>query len=349
MDFSIGNDICTASTLPGRFYCDPEIYRAQLEQIFARSWQFVDASPKEGAALPTTLLEGALDEPIVFTQKDGTTNCLSNVCTHRAALVVTQEQCTKTLRCGYHGRRFRLDGEFVSMPGFKNACNFPSAADNLSALALENLGPLNFVSLKPQIDFKRWTAPLFEQMPWYDWDAIPAQASEAKTYEFDANWALYCDNYLEGFHVPFVHPGLNQSINLDQYEHEVFEFSTVQTAVPSAEEPVFPDGKSAYYFWMYPNLMMNFYPWGLSVNVVKPQGLARTKVQFLYYVIDESKRDVGAGADLEQVEMEDEAVVSLVQKGVRSRLYDRGRYSPQHERGVFRFHQLMAESLTPTI
>jgi choline monooxygenase len=108
--------------------------------------------------------------------------------------------------------------------------------------------------------------------------------------------------------------------------------------------PSSPDhGKrvAAYYFWMFPNIMFNFYPWGLSVNIVKPMGIAKTQVTFLTYVLRPPLLDQGAGADLDRVEMEDEEVVLDVQRGVKSRLYDRGRYSPTMEQGVHQFHQLL--------
>ena len=349
MSIRIDENICTASTLPGSFYCDPKIYEAQKDLVFVPSWQFIDQQAELGETVPSNLLPGCLDEPIILSRTEEKIHCLSNVCTHRAAIIVTEPCKHKTLRCGYHGRRFRHDGQFVSMPGFQGACDFPSASDNLPALAHAQLGALNFVSIKPRCSFDDWTAPLKAKMPWYDWSGLPAEATQTQAYEFNANWALYCDNYLEGLHVPFVHPGLNQAIDLQSYDVEIFDWGTVQTAMPSQDEPVFPDGKSAYYFWLYPNLMLNFYPWGLSVNTVLPQGVDRTRVEFSYFVVDAAKRNIGAGANLEQVEMEDEAVVELVQRGVRSRLYTRGRYSPQHEKSVHRFHQLLARDLVPTI
>jgi phenylpropionate dioxygenase-like ring-hydroxylating dioxygenase large terminal subunit len=91
--------------------------------------------------------------------------------------------------------------------------------------------------------------------------------------------------------------------------------------------------------------MFNFYPWGLSMNIVKPAGIDRTRVVFLCWVRDPSRLAVGAGAELDRVEREDEAIVECVQKGVRSRLYGRGRYSPKREQGVHHFHRLLAEAL----
>jgi choline monooxygenase len=127
--------------------------------------------------------------------------------------------------------------------------------------------------------------------------------------------------------------------------------------IARAGEPVFDLPKdhrdygkrvAAFYFWLFPNIMLNFYPWGLSVNVIYPLGPARTRVSFISYVWDESKRDQGVGGDLHKVEMEDEEVVESVQKGVSSRLYDRGRFSARREIGTHHFHRLLAQSMNGT-
>jgi choline monooxygenase len=91
--------------------------------------------------------------------------------------------------------------------------------------------------------------------------------------------------------------------------------------------------------------MLNFYPWGLSVNLVQPDGPRRTRVAFRSYVGDTATLGKGAGGALDRVEAEDEAIVHAVQRGVRSRLYHGGRYSPTRERGVHHFHRLLAEFL----
>ena len=99
----------------------------------------------------------------------------------------------------------------------------------------------------------------------------------------------------------------------------------------------------AYYFWVFPNMMFNFYPWGLSINIVKPISVNFTKVEFKSYVWDDSKLSKGAGSDLDKVEKEDEEIVELVQKGVASRYYDKGRFSPSMEQGVHHFHRLISK------
>jgi choline monooxygenase len=157
-----------------------------------------------------------------------------------------------------------------------------------------------------------------------------------------------------GFHIPFVHPALRRELDVREYRTELFPRGSLQTGIaPSAEETFeLPSGHpdagehvGAYYFWIFPNLMLNFYPWGLSVNLVEPEGPLRTHVTFLAYVMDRDRRGRGAGGDLHGVEMEDEAVVEAVQRGMRSRLYDRGRFSPERERAVHHFHRLLAACL----
>jgi choline monooxygenase len=100
---------------------------------------------------------------------------------------------------------------------------------------------------------------------------------------------------------------------------------------------------------VFPNLMLNFYPWGLSVNLVQPCGPSRTRVLFRSYVMDAAQLGQGAGGDLHRVEMEDEAVVLTVQRGVRSRFYRSGRYSPTREQGVHHFHRLIADFMQPEL
>ena len=89
--------------------------------------------------------------------------------------------------------------------------------------------------------------------------------------------------------------------------------------------------------------MFNFYPWGLSINIVRPLALDLTRVSFLSYIWNHAKLSRGAGGDLDRVEREDEAVVEMVQKGMRSRHFKRGRYSPKRELGTHHFHRLLAE------
>jgi choline monooxygenase len=356
--FEIDADISRAWTPPSRVYTDPAVYHAARERIFARSWQWVgdgQAARVPGQVHPSTLLEGCLDEPLLLVrdERDGL-HAVSNVCTHRGNLVCEQGGILGGLRCRYHGRRFGLDGKFVSMPEFEGAKDFPSPADDLRRLPASTWGPFIFASLDPFVAFDEWIGPLRDRVGWLPLGACTFDQSRSRDYLVQANWALYCENYLEGFHIPYVHSGLNTALDYGSYRTELFRYGSVQVGIGRGGEDVLsppvgsPDhGRpvAGYYFWLFPNLMFNFYPWGVSINVVRPLGVDRTKVSFLTYVWDAPRLDRGAGAGLDRVEREDEAIVEAVQKGVRSRLYDRGRYSPTRETGTHHFHRLLAEFL----
>ncbi len=333
--FEIDPDIRRAKTLPSDFYTDPHFFEESREKIFARTWHFAGLVEDLHDLHPTTILPGFLDEPVLLAKSDDQVNCLSNVCTHRGKILIEEPCKANLIRCAYHGRRFDLNGKFLSMPEFGDVIDFPTADDDLKKIPLALRGGFAFVSTTPITTFDEYVDDAGEHLEIID--PSPLKFASARDYEVDAHWALYCENYLEGFHIPFVHHSLNEIVDYGTYETRLFRFSSLQIGYDDS------GGIAGRYLFVFPNLMFNFYPWGISVNVVRPVSPSRTIVQFLTYVSDGSKVGTGAGADLESVELEDEAVVESVQKGIRSRFYSRGRYSPTREQGTHHFHRLIAE------
>ncbi len=356
--FEVDPEVERARTLDKDFYLDPIVFDAARERVFARSWQWLGdlAELREpGSLAPRTLLPGLLDEPLLLVRDaSGTLRGLSNVCTHRAMPLVERAQRVTQIRCPYHGRRFDLAGRMVAMPGFEGACDFPSAADHLPQVPLAEWRGHAFAALDPAIALDGVLAPIDARLPWLDVARFVHDPSRDRSFEFDAHWALYVENFLEGLHIPFLHPGLTATLDLRHYRYELFAHGNLQIGLARGAEVAFepPAGSpehgqriAAYYAWLFPNLMLNYYPWGLSINVVQPLAPARMRVIFRAYVADASRLGQGAGGALDPVEMEDEAVVVAVQMGLRSRLYRHGRYSPRHERGVHQFHRLLAAAL----
>ncbi|HQZ83142.1 MAG TPA: aromatic ring-hydroxylating dioxygenase subunit alpha [Pyrinomonadaceae bacterium] len=344
--FDIDPDIRKAKTLPSEFYRDPLFFELSKEKIFERSWHFLCHESEVDSLKPVALLPGTIDEPVLLARDGNEIRCLSNVCTHRGKILV-EEPCKATLiRCGYHGRRFSLDGKFLSMPEFDGVEDFPSKADDLTQLPLANWNGFLFASIDPLTKFEAFVGEAEASLK--SESCAPLQLTAKREYSVDAHWALYCENYLEGFHIPYVHKSLNEIVDYGSYTTETFRYSSLQTGLsetpsddPNAKEP--PLEVAARYLFIFPNLMFNFYEWGVSVNVVRPVSREETVVEFLTYVGDASKLGEGAGADLHGVELEDEAVVESVQRGIRSRYYSHGRYSPTREQGTHHFHRLIAE------
>jgi choline monooxygenase len=354
--FDIDPDIRVAKTLPARVYADPDLFRAQRDRVFARTWQYAahdDVVKVAGQVHPFTLVPGMLDEPLVLARgSDDRVRCLSNVCTHRGTLVVEGPGHQTQLRCRYHGRRFTLDGKFHSMPEFEGTKDFPSRSDDLPEVPLGSWARFLMVALAPAMEFSAVVDAMRERLAGLPFAALSYDATSARDYLVNANWALYVDNYLEGFHIPYVHSSLADTLDYREYAVELERYGVLQLGIAKPGEPAFalpaahPDAKrrvAAYYYWLFPATMFNVYPWGISVNVITPLAVDRTKVSFLPFVWDQTSRELGAGAGLDRVEREDEAIVEAVQRGVRSRLYERGRYSPSRETGVHHFHRLLAE------
>ena len=333
--FTIDPDIRKAKTLASDFYTDQHFFELSKEKIFARSWHFLGRVDEIESLKPAILLPGVLDEPLLLSKNGDSVSCLSNVCTHRGKILVEEPCKANLIRCGYHGRRFSLEGKFLSMPEFADVEDFPTEADDLKIVPFAQLNEFLFASIKPFTDFGEFIGEVSELFS--DPAFLKLKLASKKEYEVEANWALYCENYLEGFHIPYVHKSLNEIVDYGTYTTEIFRYSSVQTGYDD-------DGKLAgRYLFVFPNLMFNFYPWGVSVNVVRPVSPSKSIVEFVTYVGDESKKGEGAGADLHGVELEDEAVVESVQRGIRSRFYNHGRYSPTREQGTHHFHRLIAE------
>lgn len=341
--FDINPDIEYAETLASEFYTSEKYFDESKEKIFARSWHFLGAANEIKNLKPLTILESFLDEPVLLTKQNEKINCLSNVCTHRGKILIETACEANGIRCGYHGRRFDLNGKFLSMPEFERAKNFPSEKDDLPKIPFEIWNDFLFVSMNPLASLGEFLAVTPKILQAVNFENL--EFVSAKNYTVKAHWAFYCENYLEGFHIPFVHKSLNEAIDYGSYKTETFRYSSLQTAQTKDGDNAFDFDKSiaAFYLFVFPNLMLNFYPWGLSVNIIKPIKKDLTNVSYLTYVSDETKLNKGAGADLETVELEDQQVVESVQKGVNSRFYDKGRYSPEREKGTHHFHRLIAE------
>jgi choline monooxygenase len=351
-------DIRQAQTPPSSWYRSESTYHETIERCFPTSWQFVAdvAAQHQHTLEPTCILPHSLGEQVLVKRQvtaassglqSGTRDLavFSNVCTHRGTVLMAEPGSPREIRCPYHGRRFSLDGKCIHMPEFADVQGFPALTDNLSPLHTHVLGPLVFAQVTsaegvPESVFHA----LHERLDVLGLDRCHLVPEHNRTFELKAHWALYVENYLEGFHVPFVHGGLNAVLDYGAYETHLLPWAVLQVGIAKEGEQCFeelPGRIAALYYWLFPNTMINVYPWGISLNIVEPAGPERTLVHYRVYVMDAAKLGQGAGANLDQVELEDDAIVESVHKGMKSRLYHRGRYSPSKEQGVHHFHRIL--------
>ncbi|MCA9605317.1 MAG: Rieske 2Fe-2S domain-containing protein [Myxococcales bacterium] len=295
---------------------------------WANEWSFVDA-PGEGCLRPGT----CSGEPVLVTEDAGRLRVLSNVCTHRGALLVTEPSDARSIRCPYHGRRFDLAGRVLAAPGFE-----PPPEEPLPELSSFALGPMRFAAGAPEAPMDVMIAPARPALEGLPFEALVHDRTSDAHYDVEAPWSLWAENYLEGLHIPFVHPRLARRLALDAYEVTVHEHCAIQVGMATGDEPTLRlgDGRevAGYYLFVWPFTALNLYPWGISLNAIQPLGEARTRILYRAYEWARELRDEGAGAGLDQVEAEDDAIVERTALGNRARLYRPGRLSEPHERAV---------------
>jgi len=351
--FNIHPNIAEAETLPAQFYKSEKIFQLIKEKVFLKSWQWVgskDLVPFEGYAHPFILLEGYLTEPLaVVRTKDNEIICLSNVCTHRGNIVVQQSGKTRNLSCMYHGRRFNLSGEFEFMPEFTKTKNFPRPCDDLHRFKMAGWGPFLFAGLAPSFELKNVIDKINERVGFLPLNEFKEDRLLSREYLVHAHWALYCDNYLEGFHIPLVHPKLNTVINYKSYKTEIFDDFSMQWCFLNPDSSPYKnseDNNKAFYFTIYPNILFNIAPGRLQTNTIEPIDEQNCNVIFDYYFKDVSEKKIKEDIVFsEEVQNEDIYICEKVQKGLKSNGFNQGIFSEKYEIGVSHFQSYISEKI----
>jgi choline monooxygenase len=341
-------DADTAQTPPAAFYLDPRRLEAEA-QLFARGWQLVGHAAQLAKPGDYFTMQAG-QEPLLFLNDGGTLRGFYNVCRHRAGPIAAACGHATRLVCRYHGWTYDLAGRLLKAPEMEGALEFDAAGVHLESVAVHAFGPLLFASLG------RAPLPFDEYLPGLAARCAPLGLERmrhvlTREYPVAANWKLYVDNFLEGYHIPMVHPALDKEIDYRSYVVELGARQVLQRApVRTATATRFRSGTgrdAAHYFWLFPNVMLNFYEDQLQTNVVVPLGVDRTVVRFDWFALDAAP-DAGTDARFQElvalnetVQAEDAAICEAVHRNLRSAAFARGRYSPARERGVHLFHRLM--------
>ncbi len=352
----IDSDIGSAWSVPAPFYMDPSVLAFEQEKIFSRMWQVVGhchqvASPGD---FFTTELHG---EPLLLARgAGGELRGFYNVCRHRAGPPAEGCGSRKLFRCLYHGWTYGLDGSLISAPEFEGQHDFSLDQFSLTPVRAAQWFNLIFVNFDPDAEpLEKSLGALPKQVERFDFKAM--KLFNRRTYEMRCNWKTYVDNYLEGYHLPSVHPGLNRELDYSAYRVEshprhVRQFSPIRGAQSGDSTPRrYPatrEDLSTDYFWIFPNWMLNCYPDHVSLNVVLPLGPECSRAIFEWYAPEavlDSKAANDAVEFSDQIQIEDVAICETVQKNLHSRSYERGRYSVKQEKGVHAFHRMYAEAL----
>jgi len=357
--FPFDPDIRRAATIPSRLYVDPVYLELERERVFAHTWQLVGRT-EQVAETGQFFTAQVGNDSVVVLRDGGALRGFYNVCLHRAGPVAHGCGKRQTLQCKYHGWTYTLEGTLLRAPEMEGVERFTPADMHLRAIGVATWGPLVFVNLDGK-------APPLDEML----GDVPGRVGHfrcesmryvmRKEYELACNWKVYVDNYLEGYHIPVVHPSLHKEIDYDNYRVEPHRYSSIQHAPlrpaigPSSDrkyDPAKTEIAEAVYGWIFPNIMLNVYLGQMQTNVVLPISHDKTIVVFEWFA---SNPPTDASTDPEwsrliafsdEIQDEDIEICETVQRNLRSRVYDRGRYSAKREVGVHHFHSLLHGFLT---
>ena len=348
-----------AFTIPSSWYVDQDLYELELKTVFSNTWQLaarVDQVSQPGQYVTTDIA----GEPIVIVRgNDGVLRAFFNVCRHHAAAVMTEPQGKAAqLRCPYHGWTYSLEGELKGTPDFSGVCDFDRARNGLVPLEmamweqwifvkLDRSGALSLEDFLTQQLVEEIRRIKVTNLHWF----------ERRHYHFDCNWKVFVDNYLDGgYHVPYLHKGLDSVLDYSQYQIEngtrhCLQWSPIVTEGAEAQTGAVRQGDRALYYWIYPNFMINWYDGVMDTNLVVPRGVDQTEVIFDFYfpdvVSEEARaRNAASVAVGQRIQDEDVAICKSVQRGLNSRAYNAGRLSVRREAGEHLFHRLLHADLS---
>ena len=367
-----------AESLPASAFVDSEFLELELGTIFAQTWLLapVENDSQDGLATSTDPIGkigsrvpfNLLGKPFFLQRgQHGRLNCFPNVCTHAWHPLVESSSVGGAIICPQHGRQFDNEGRFVSQVGFEKMDGFPRESDHLRNVHVDEWGQWVFVSTgEPLAPFREFIETVQQSIPGLKLASLRRHRFDREVREVEGNWKQHAWNYMDNFHIRFVHKGpggLADAIDLASYRTELYKFSALQWAYARDEkngfdpqlladrflDPKNPTRKVFALWWfIFPNITLNFYPWGLSVNVYMPISGKPDKTLFLWfqYALDEEKFQRRNSTWLsDQVDAEDIEAIGLVNTGAKSGFAPRGRFAPSEETGPHWFHRLAYETI----
>ncbi|WP_339741806.1 aromatic ring-hydroxylating dioxygenase subunit alpha [uncultured Maricaulis sp.] len=333
-----------ASALSPDFYAGDHWLGVDQAAVLEPGWQIL--CPASDVAQPGDHVVRDIGRvPVLIVRAaGGALNGFVNVCRHRAGpLALCDGKGAKRLRCAYHGWTYDLDGQLRTAPEMQDAQSFDRDGIALARIELQTWNGMIFARARAGgPDFAAVMAGIEALAAPYDLAGM--HHHHRRIYKVAANWKTYVDNFLEGYHLPFVHPGLSGVVSYPQYRTELADFWSLQRAPVSDPNGLYADGE-ALYFFIYPNTMLNILPGRVQTNRVVADGPSHCRVEFdFYYAPGFESMAQADDAFSDEIQGEDRLICERVQQGLNSGAYRPGRLSPSQEAGVWHWQNLLREA-----
>ena len=336
-----------SETIPSEWYFGEEFYNFEKKNIFEKEWQYAGHISQLSKPGDYFLIEIAGNPLIVIKDDNEKIKGFYNVCRHRGGPLAFEEGNCRMLQCKYHGWTYKLDGSLRGVPRFDRVDLFDKKDYGLHPVELDFWEGLIFVRLS------KGDKSLNSLFKGISENILPNKIDTKKyftrvKYEIKCNWKTYADNFLEGYHLPYVHPELCDILDAKEYITETFQYHSLQRSRTKRLGEFYKNDGDVFYYFIYPNFMLNILPGRLQTNLVIPVGRNKSQVIFdyLYDNVSESsiekiKTDIDYS---DKIQLEDIQICEHVQKGLESKAYNKGRFSVECEAGVHHFQSLIKKS-----
>lgn len=329
--------------LHSSLYTDPAVFTREKQFIFHVDWQMIGPASRLSEAGDYVATEIAGAKIVAVCGKDGVLRAFRNVCRHRGARLFEEgEGRCNMIRCQYHNWVYDLDGSLRQAPWFGEDADFDMGDWPLEPISIARWRGLVFVAIAPSMPLEKQlgaTVPELADEPIEEFRAVGEHRMV-----FDANWKIYTDNFVEGYHIPGIHPGFFQAIDFEHFETTAHDNLIRMTAPP--REGLFYKGK---WLWMWPNWTLSLFEGGMNTSRINPVSEGRTELIYHFYFADTSDatrahREDTIARNLAVVE-EDFGICIETHKNYASGGYRPGPLSPRHEQGVAWFQNRVSEML----
>jgi Rieske 2Fe-2S family protein len=288
-------------TLDREHFVSPDIFRAEHERIFLRSWLLaghVSQLDEPGAYF---LFEIERESVIVVRDEAGEIRALHNHCRHRGSRLCREANGVlgKSILCPYHAWSYGLDGALRNAPSMSDVPGFDAKDYPLHGVALENWEGFLFVNLA------RDPQPFAEALPglvgrFRQWQPSELRAADRRVYDVDANWKMFFHNFSECYHCPLAHPQLNKLTPFRNSENDLDEGPVLggpmgmknrEGSMTIGGERCAPpfaglnaeERARVYYYTLFPGAFMSFHPDYVMVHRAIPLAIDRSRIVCEWY------------------------------------------------------------------
>ena len=322
------------------FYATPQSFLDERDRIFAKTWQLIGPVSRvsdRGAYLATEIAGLKI---FVLRGRDGALRGFRNVCRHRGARLVPEGtgRCGP-IRCPYHNWAYDDAGHLIAVPWFGED-SFRKKDWPLKSISVHEWRGLVFAAVAPDRSVEEQHGDLIPEVA--DEPIESYQAVREERLIFDANWKIYTDNFVEGYHIPGIHPKFFAAIDFQQFTTTAHDGFVRMTAPP--REGLFYRGK---WLWMWPNWTLSLFAGGMNTSRINPLDHQRTELIYNFYFADPTNTSLVEDTITRNLAVvrEDFEICIETHKNYATGAYSAGPLSPRHEAGVRYFQDKVRESL----